>query len=719
MRYLSTLISLILAVSLCAPGPATAQERDSTSELLRKNKPIEISADVLTFDQDTETYHAKGNVVIVQDATTLYAEEALLNTAAGVATARGDVMLIDEGGNVLKGEDLLVDIKRRSAVLAHGRLFYKLENIHLEGHPLEKTGPQSYAGRNISFTTCDCPEGGEPFWKFSAESARVTVSEYMTARNVFFKIKGVPVLYTPYARIPIKRKRQTGLLPPHPGYSRLRGFKFDIDFFWAISPYQDATFNLDIETARGAGAGAEYRYFRTRRSYGEAKLFYFKETDIDRVRDFRSAINNLSRPLSAGNDRWRFKWDHFEDLGGGMNVRARINVVSDEEYFIDFGRGADERSLESIESNLSFSKSWPAWNVVFQLRRFDNLLDENDDATLQRYPEITLTGAERRIPRTPFYVSLNTSYINFVRKAGVQGSRLDVLPRLSIPLNPGGWFEFTPSITPRGTFYLVKRRAEGRYAERYLYEVDADLTTTFARIFRPRLKRLTAIRHTVRPRLRYAYIPEAVQTSLPDFDGVDRIPATNKLTYSLNMLLTGKLTGGGKPVYRDHVYLELIQSYDINEATRKLASATDQRRPFSDIAGELILKPAEMVLITGKGKYDVYDWRFDSYDTTIKLHDGRGDWGSATYRFIRGGANYFEASVRARVTRAFDLTYANRFSFQDDRSLETVYGVVYRHQCWGAMLSYTQRLEENIVLLTFDLKGLGRVAGITGKIQPF
>ncbi|MFQ5466196.1 MAG: LPS assembly protein LptD, partial [Thermodesulfobacteriota bacterium] len=174
-----------------------------------------------------------------------------------------------------------------------------------------------------------------------------------------------------------------------------------------------------------------------------------------------------------------------------------------------------------------------------------------------------------------------------------------------------------------------------------------------------------------------------------------------------------------KPVYRDHVYLELIQSYDINEATRKLTSPTDQRRPFSDIAGELNIKPVEMVLITGKGQYDVYDWRFDSYDTTIRLHDRRGDWGSATYRFIRGGANYFEASVRARVTKAFDLTYANRFSFEDDRSLETVYGVVYRHQCWGAMLTYTQRLEENIVLLTFDLKGLGRVAGIAGKLHPF
>lgn len=720
-RYFKIIILACLLPVILPLTPVIAADEDSTSELLQKDKPIEISADFLSFDQETGTYHAKGNVVIVQDSTTLYTDEAILDTDAGVATAKGGVMLIDEGGNVVKGTDLQVDIKKKTAILASGRLFYKLENVHITGSPIEKTGPESYRGEHMTFTTCDCPEGEKPSWHFSASSARVTVGDFMTARNVFFNVKGVPIFYTPFARIPVKRKRQTGILAPHPGYSKLRGFKLDNSFFWAISPHQDATFYLDLETSRGLGGGAEYRYYRTRRSYGEAFSYYFRERDINRVREFREGLENLARPESAGNDRWQFRWDHVELLGRGMNFKAKINVVSDDEYFIDFGDVGTERSLESLESNLSFSKNWTSTSLVAQFRRFDNLLNENDDDTLQKYPEVTLTGIDRKIPFTPLYSSYFASYIYFYRKAGVRGHRLDIKPRLSMPLNPGGYIEFRPSVGPRATFYQLDEDPTGRYLDRYIYDVKADLTTTFVRIFRPRFERLKALRHIIRPKLSYTFIPESVQDNLPSFDINDRVPATNTITYSINSLLTGKFHGSNdeNPSYLDYLYLELSQSYDINEARRELVSVTDERQPFSDLRGELKIKPVSWAMITSKGLYDVYDSWFNSYDASLFAADTRGDKLDLSYRFVRDGESYFEAFGRVRLTNLLDITYSKRFSFEEERSLETSYGITYRSQCWAAILTYTKRLEENIILLTFDLKGLGKVAGIEGKIEQF
>jgi hypothetical protein len=43
--------------------------------------------------------------------------------------------------------------------------------------------------------------------------------------------------------------------------------------------------------------------------------------------------------------------------------------------------------------------------------------------------------------------------------------------------------------------------------------------------------------------------------------------------------------------------------------------------------------------------------------------------------------------------------------------------VEYFHQCWGAQLTYSDRLEENLILLTLKLKGLGEMLSATGKLE--
>lgn len=713
MRILkiSSYILFFIVFSLVCPLPASS----ASKEILEKGIPVEITADYLSYDKETETYHARGDVVIVQGGTTLRTDEAMLNTDAGVATARGNVSVVDEGGNALRGESVEMDLKAKTAVVAKGRIFFKQPNVHITGDPLKKTGDQTYDGKNVTFTTCDCEDDESPAWSFHTRTADVTIGEFLTGKNAFFYIKNVPVLYSPYISAPIKRERQTGFLQPKPGYSRLRGFVFDDAFFWAMAGNMDATFFLDLETTRGIGEAVQYRYIRTRKSSGEIYFQHFHENDIDKVREFRKGVNNLSRPKDATSERWGFKLLHNEMLENGVNIRANINLVSDTEYFIDFGKGL-ERSLESIESNVSVSKSWSAYSIVGQFRYFKNLLVPDNSATLQRLPEISFNGSDQKIFNTPFYFSVESSFTNFYRRDGIDGDRADLHPRVSLPLNPGGYFDLTPSIAPRATFYLVNRDPLGRYVERFLYDATVNMTTTFVRVYNTDLDWLSALRHTIRPRLTYTYIPERVQANLPQFDAIDAIPATNAVTYGLNTTLTGKYYEDWEKKYIDYLYFDLAQTYSINEATRKLTSETDKRRPFSDVTGELIIKPSQRTVLTGKGAYDVNNRRFNTYNISIAATDTRGDSLTIANRFIRNSSNYLEASARARVIDPLDLIYIKRFSFDQRRSLETQYGVEYRHQCYTVLVTYTERPEEKIVFLTFNLKGLGQVAGVRGSL---
>lgn len=706
--FLSALLSLA----------TEARTETPTGDLFTQEAPVEVNADKITYDRTTDTYHATGSVEISQPGIILKADSAILDMAAGVATASGSISVVDEGGSTLTGKSLQFNLKDKTALLVNGRLFYRADNIHLTADRFEKTGPESYKAEDLSYTTCDCPPEESPAWSFEATTANVVVGEFLTGWNARFYIKGVPVLYSPYISVPIKRDRQTGFLQPKPGYSRLRGFVLDTSFFWAISKSTDATFYLDIETERGLGKGLEYRYIRTRQSYGQISYYQYQENDMNRVREFRDELSNLSRPVDADNNRWRLKYQHHETLSNGVKLRADIDLVSDDEYFIDFGKGTNERSLESIESNISASKSWSVFSLVGQFRLFNNLLDQEDATTLQRLPEVTFTNTEKKLFNSPFYISSESSFVNFWRKEGIKGQRIDAHPRLSLPMSPGGWFDFTPSIGGRATFWLVDNHPDGTWFERYIYDARADLTTTFVKIYGMDMPRVKALRHTFRPGLRYTYIPDVVQSGLPDFDAEDRITAQNSMTYSINSTLTGKLVEDSGTSYFDYLYLDLRQSYNIHEANRDLLSPTDERRPFSDITGELVIRPSKRVWGNAKGSFDVYESRFNSYDIAVSAFDKRGDSLSAAHRFVRDGANYLEASLRARISRGLDLTYLKRFSFDENRSLETAYGAEYVHQCWSATLTYTERLEEKIIYLTFDLLGLGRVAGIQGRIEP-
>ena len=722
-RILESICCLILIVFLLHVAPVLA----GTDKPPLKKEPIEITADSLIYDKSSDTYYAEGNVTVVQGNSSVRADKMTVDMDASHATAIGNVEAHFEQGNTLKGDSLELDIDTKVGVVINGRLFFKKGNVHVTGEEIRKTGDESYSAHKGFFTTCDCEPGQSPAWGFYSSDADVTFGEYLTAWNSLFYVKAAPVFYFPYLVFPVKRERQTGFLSPEVGYSKLRGFKFDNSFFWAISDSTDATFYFDIESSRGIGEGIEYRYALTKTTEGQFYFYHFKEKDIDRVREFRKRSDNLSRPKTADDDRWFLEYKHTGLLPYNIGLKVDIKKVSDDEYFIDFGKDTNKRSLESLESNISITKTWSKFNLVTQFRYFDNLLVADNSTTLQRLPEIALTGIDQQIMDTPFHFGLESSFVNFERKEGATGQRIDMHPTVSLPLNPGGYFEFKPSAGVRETFYQVADPVKDkRYYDRSIYDLGADVTTTFVNISpidEGEGDGLKKLKHTIRPKIIYTYIPDDVQDDLPIFDGIDRIGKRNDFTYSLNTILTGKFKEDGNSIYRDYIYMDLSQSYNINETTRKLTSLTDKRRPFSDVTGEIRLQPLSWTLITAKGKYDAYEGWMNEYDASLGLWDKRGDRLDASYRYARIDTithtpmEYLELSLMIKPVESIDLTYRNRYSYNDKETIEAAYGLAYRQQCWGAQITYTERLEEKMVMLTFNLLGIGQVGGLSERVQ--
>jgi LPS-assembly protein len=699
-------IAIALALVLLLPGLSFSI--DPAVENAQKELPVEIDADSISFDSEGGVYVAEGNVVAKQTGITLMADRIVIDMNKGLLVARGNLKGTDEGGNQLSGDLIELDLNMESALLLNGKLFFKKNNVYISSEELRKVGPQSYEADRTTYTACNCDEGEKPAWSITTKSSTVTIGEYFTGWHTFFRVKEVPVFYLPYVRVPVKMERQSGFLLPTPGYSDVRGASLKNYLYWVISRSSDATLTLDADVKRGIGGGLELRYYRSPKSYSELNFNYYREYDIDRVRTFRENVQNLSRPLSAGENRWAFKFSHDETLPYDLQLRTDIHLVSDDEYFIDFEENQDKRAVASLESSVSVTKNWKLYSLVTEFRRFDNLLDEKDEAVLQKIPEITFTALPRKFYSTPLYISMQSSAVNYIRRSGIDGQRIDLAPRVSLPLRPGSYLELTPSITPRYTSYRVVDALGTRYPDRLIYEFKTDMVTTLVRDFKTPIGGEGPKRHTIRPRLSYRFVPDVDQTSLPDYDDIDLIGEANELEYSVNSTLSYIYKEKEKLKRHEYLYLNLSQVYDIIESQRGLSGPGDERRPFADIKAELRLSPAKLIRFSADGDYDVYERWFDRYYITANLADKRGDKFYASYRFDRSLATrYMEGSARLRVNKALDLIFKKRYSFDEERSLETMAAAEFRQQCWGAVLTYRRTPEENLFLLNISLESLG------------
>ncbi|MCK4846402.1 MAG: hypothetical protein KAS88_01925, partial [Deltaproteobacteria bacterium] len=107
---------------------------------------------------------------------------------------------------------------------------------------------------------------------------------------------------------------------------------------------------------------------------------------------------------------------------------------------------------------------------------------------------------------------------------------------------------------------------------------------------------------------------------------------------------------------------------------------------------------------------------FKSFDTALKLSTANGKSVDLSYRYIKGELRYQEAEGELRLTNNLRIGASRRYSHSEDLELEKSYHIGYDSNCWGVSLKYSERLEEDIVFLTFSLGSIGDVLGTSTGI---
>jgi LPS-assembly protein len=561
-----------------------------------EESPVEVTADKLTAVDGGAQIEAAGNVEIKRQQTTLKADEVRVNRVTQDAEARGNISVDDPEWKVKSADFLQMNLQNETGELRNAELFIEQGHVSITGRRFQKFAGQRYHIDEGFFTTCLCESGRSP-WRISADSMDMTAGGLGIVRNGYFYVLDVPVLYVPYAFFPVKTERQSGFLFPSIGHSTKEGFRLQQPFFWAISKSTDATATFDIQTQARVGFLGEFRTVIERESDLRLHGSYFNESLRENAD--QDVVDRTIADQDIPVNRWSIIGSHRYTAGADWLTFSDIAAYSDdlftreliERFDLPVARVPDIRRSRYGESRFGAFK---AWNDIFLRGEWNFYQDfvQKDETTLHRTPQIAFWG-RRFGSGFPLELRWRAEGVNYIRREGGDGIRLDLRPELVLPFRRTSYLFGSLSLAPRETVYHLYTpvKSSDRNVSRELVEIRGNIGTSLSRIFSFGGAQLRQIKHVVEPELSYLFVPSRDQSRIPIMDAVDRINRRNVFTMALKNRIWGKFasplaeTPGDKDVevlnpavsggVRELGSLRFALSYDVDKERKGGDSLSD------------------------------------------------------------------------------------------------------------------------------------------------
>ena len=321
-------------------------------------------------------------------------------------------------------------------------------DVYFFGETIEKTGPKKYKITNGGFTTCVQPT---PRWELHSSTVILNLDQYTVLRNAVFRVKGVPLLYTPFLYYPTKRDdRATGFLLPTYGATSLRGQAIHNAFFWAIDRSEDATALYDWYSNGGQGVGSEYRYNFGPGSNGNFKTYWL---------DQKATTDDSGAGLDASRS-YELRGAANQGLPRGFRARANVNYFSSITSMQTLNTNVYDasRNSRSFGGNIVGVVNNVSVNGTFD--RNETFYGTNSSATSGSWPRVTLSRNERPLFGSMAYFSLVGDYSSLVRENQCDGvtsdlslTRLEVMPQIRYPFTKWQWFTVNSTVSWRDTYF--------------------------------------------------------------------------------------------------------------------------------------------------------------------------------------------------------------------------------------------------------------------------
>ena len=500
-----------------------------------------------------------------------------------------------------------------------------------------------------TFTTCDPPS---PAWCFKGKNIDAVTGDRLKAKDASFRIKDVPVLYTPYLWTPIGTERKTGFLMPDIGYSNTRGFYFDIPFYWAITENRDATLFLDDYSKRGFGEGLEYRYLEIGNIKGKWWLYHLRDGELSK--DYVE-VKGLHDQRST------------EKIGGYLS----INYINENDFYREFNAHIEARTNRFLESTgevmIPFTNS-----RAYLLSQYWVDLKENSASPLQKLPEAGFVLNPVKVGS--FYLSGVTTLANFWREEGVDGQRFDIFPKILHSF--GKDVVVSQSVGLRETAYSLQGADENSlHRESFEYNL-----ITHASVMR----NYASFTHVIEPSLGYTFIRNS-ENDDPFFDSVELFKKTSAIEFAL---LNRFFNRSG-----EFMTIRALEAYDTDKGDR----------PFLPFRLEVGIKTPLSIRLGAE--YNVYTGSVESFNSDLNA--------TISDITISAGQRYnktddiktFVAGLGLHPYKPLYLQGRIWYDAVEKETKELSLTLKYLSQCWAMSIEVINNPDDFHIRVLFELKG--------------
>ena len=722
------LIGLIIAGS--------ALQASAASELIRidTKSPVDIRADKLEYNHKTEKYVAAGEVELVRGPLRLYADRVEIHKDSMVAEASGRVRLTGPG-QVVTGERMIVNMQDATGKIYNGLIYIDNGHYYVRGREMEKTGKETFKVYDGGFTTCD---GSDPNWELTSGEMEVTVNGYGLAKSAAFRVRGFPVLWTPYAIFPAKSKRESGFLLPYLGQSKRDGMVVSLPLFLTLGESADVTVTGNYMSDRGWDLGLEGRYNLKPGSKGMVQVDYLFDD-----RKGKELFESGENAEEYDSRYWiRAKADH-KLWSDRVKMTLDVDLPSDRDYMQEFtyghsgydessrrfsnwfGRDLDSKNQTTRTNRFNLARSWSRASFNATMLYYENTASGNDNKeTLQQLPTLSFDASRQALGNTGFYFQMNSDYSYYWRQEGSTGHISDIEPSLYLPLNFNDYLYLEPHITAAPRFYSVElgdgeNQDNQKSGVTFRWNSAINSDTYLYRVFDfGSAENPFKVKHALRPFFNWSFKPEIEEDDIGDLARRGGQGRTNTFSYGFKNSFTSKIidkdpkTGELGPIYREFLRVNISQVFDLEEYMTDYDEEGKDSEPWGLIVGRIELDPASWLYWQAESGWDPDTTEFDYFQTELSVKDYRGDAITLDYLWSFGEENQISANFKLAITKAWSLRYKIIRDFDESINFEQTVGIDYEGQCWGVRAYYTdQDLRQSGWWIVFSLKGFGDIFG--------
>ncbi len=392
---------------------------------------IEFVSDYLRFDENNQTVSLSGAVEIKSALGYFYPEFVDYNIDTEELFMGGQLNGVLATGERFIADFAELDFKSQQTLLMDVKVFL-LTEMQVAAQKFHDDDFITYAENVVASSCVVCAVNPTPIWQIRASQLLNNKSvKKIYLKNAFFDVRGIPVFYLPYLRVPsYDAVRMSGFLAPTFKTTELGDIGVSMPYYFALSPFSDARVTPFFNS--GETQILEYGFrqngpFYKLRAKGASSLYtgpgdteyrYYLEGDISAKLpyDFTATANYTLQS----------DYDFHSDFG--YSNSASNNFILSRTQNTNLFDFETRKYRPTSEANIAADQPFVFPKIQFSHQKvFDNGFSLNSDFEyLRLYPELSDDITRFSAHSDLQYYSVIDPGIVFQSEIGVDGAHYTV-----------------------------------------------------------------------------------------------------------------------------------------------------------------------------------------------------------------------------------------------------------------------------------------------------